>query len=321
MTTSSFNFKEELIKALIDGRKKINLKDIAQLVQVSERTIIRKIEELEGEKIKKINSTRVSNKTTEPIDFENSEIEDLVKNHLKTSTLDSSTYYKLIRILIYNKKLSSEGNNQNKKHSPKIKKWISTIKKAMESGKQIIIPLYNSYNSSKTINRQVTPIYIDENQEKLYALENGKKKCFNFNRIQGEVGLRNLLGEQNTSNWLPSEDKDVFGYSIMDNKLIHVELSMDRFAHSLLVHDFPIFETVKTSTKDGKIVIIIDVVKIDPIARFICGLLDRITIIGSEEAIQLFKIYFNEKVLTSLSKQFPNETITIPSTHLDFQLM
>ncbi|MCZ2475928.1 hypothetical protein G9H61_10745 [Aquirufa ecclesiirivi] len=321
MASSRINFVEEQIKALIDGNQKINIKEIAQLVQLSERTVKRKIEGLTGKKIKEINYTRVSNKTNGPIDFENSEIEDLVKNHLKTFTLDSSTYHKLIRILTYSKKLSSEGNTQNKKHSPKFKKWISTIKKVMESGKQIIIPMYNSYNSNKTVNRQVTPIYIDEYQEKLYALENGKKKCFNFNRIQGEVGPRNLPGEQNTSNWLPNEDKDVFGYSIMDNKLIHVELSMDRFAHSLLVHDFPIFETISKVTKNGREVLHFDVVKIDPIARFISGMLNRITILGSEEAIQLFKIHFNEKVLTSFNKQFPNETITIPSTHLDSQLM
>jgi hypothetical protein len=116
--------------------------------------------------------------------------------------------------------------------------------------------------------------------------------------------LKKEKAELNINHWNPATDKDVFGFDKMDNKLIHLKVAFDKVSHSLLIRDFPSFERIKPYRRKPQIILEFDVVKIYTFARFFCGLMNRITIIGNNDAKELLYDYFNKNVLLGFENNF-----------------
>lgn len=300
------NFTDLQIESLIYGNEKIQLKEIAELLQVSERTVKRKIEKLEGKKIKEINLIRKAAllSSDNMMEFEKAEMENFFLNLYKQNSIEKATYFKLLKMVTLNNIKVVEPINREKATKIKYLKLIKEVNKAIDSQKQVIIPGYYSFESGISENRYVTPISLNVIDEKIYALEKGRKKCFNFNRIGGKVSVWHSPAESNSSNWPIEVHKDIFGYSKFDGNLIYLKISLDPLAYSLLIHDFPAFKGLKKETKDSRTILEFEVVKIDPIARFICGLLDRIIILDSEEAKLQIQKYFLENVMVGFQNNF-----------------
>lgn len=184
---------------------------------------------------------------------------------------------------------------------------ISKIKNAIRLKKEIILKNYYSRNHGVIKQKRIIPVLLDENNRKIYAIDNGEKKYFKFENFDKVEDLKG--GKKHYIDWNPLENRDVFGFLPNDEQLtkIHVTLHLDRFARSQLLTQFPhIFEYLKKIKNKSPFCyeLTIQVYDIEPIARFLTGLFDRIKIVGDIDAKDKIEKYYLNKVVKGYKENY-----------------
>lgn len=184
---------------------------------------------------------------------------------------------------------------------------ISKIKNAIRLKKEVILKNYYSRNHGIIKQKRIIPVLLDENNRKIYAIDNGEKKYFKFENFDDVEDLKG--GKKHYIDWNPLENRDVFGFlPNEDLSKIKVTLHLDRFARSQLLTQFPhIFEFLKEiKTKSSFCYeLYIEVYDIEPIARFVTGLFDRIRVEGDTDARNKIEEYYLKKVAKGYKENYP----------------
>ena len=288
------------LEFLLRGNDYISVKRFSELLNVTERQIYRYLIE-----IKKQDTVNLSNEGDRYRIFEPS-----VGNNIKTSEELIEIYGAIqhnkltelqIQILL---KLVTQSDclwvEKKPLEEKKNRQIISTIQRAIDNGTKVLLKGYHSRDKPPS-DKFVTPVKLDKERNRLYALENGKRKCFNFENMIGKVELTRTKAEVYEA-WEPMEDADPFGFmKPNDNRpFIEVQVALNAFAHSQLIRQFSVMKKYisdySKKDKNYPFLLSIAVWDIQPIARFCVGLLHSVKIIGSEDAIKQIKDYADERI-------------------------
>jgi len=290
------------LEFLLRGDKLIKVENLAKLLNVTERQIYRYISE-----IRKQGKVELENKGDTYRIFEKNNYADINSSEelvslyhaIQNNSLDDSQSRKILKIITQSTAL---WNRKDVEKEKKFKKCIKVIKEAMFKKKKVLIKGYKSRDSDPS-DRIVTPVLLDEGLNKLYGLENGNGYCFNLERITGNLVKPLKINAEPAEDWNPFKDADPFGFiKPHDNrKLIDVRVTLNEFAYSLLIRQFPVMNKYLTdyrkTDKEHPYLLTISVWDIQPIARFCVGLLHSVKILSSDDAIRQIKDYADAKII------------------------
>jgi predicted DNA-binding transcriptional regulator YafY len=186
------------------------------------------------------------------------------------------------------------------------KKELSIIQMAIDQNKKILLKKYTS-RERVSQNRILSPVLLDTLNEKVYALDNGVGKTFNIENISG-IDILNKPREINL-NWDPTKNRDPFGFiNINPNaKKIKISLLLTNFAKSQLVRQFQnIIHFIKKVKRNDQYIfkLEMEVFDIQPIARFVSGLLNEVLITENGEAKDLIKEYIKNRIKNGMITNF-----------------
>lgn len=297
------------LEFLLRGSDYLSVDRLGELLNVSSRTAYRYIEALKSENRalieNKDNTYRISEENDSGI-IQTSEELLGIYDAIKSNKLSEDQSKKLLKLVTQSTVMWVDRNPLDEKKDRNI---ITVIEKSLENKKRFFIKPYKSRDSSASA-RIVTPVLLDKENRRVYGLENGQRKTFNFENMLGKVELTKTKAED-AKGWDPTDGKDVFGFiqPSDDRQAIEVEVAMTPFAHSQLIRQFPqMRKHISDNSKNDKeylFIVSIKVWDIQPIARFCTGLLHAVKIVGSEEAIKKIKAYADEKVFRDgYSKNF-----------------
>jgi hypothetical protein len=183
------------------------------------------------------------------------------------------------------------------------------IEKAIKSRVRIVIREYFSRKKTEP-NLKLEPVKYDSANGRLYALRvdkiNDKVRKYNLELMKDihltDESYKPIFGFD------PNKvEHDVFGF--MPGKIVYnVSLLLKPYAYSLLFRQFPhlliLIEKLTTPIEDFYYRLQVKVYTIQPIARFVTGLLDQIKIEGDEKTITAIKKYIDDRVLGSMAQNF-----------------
>lgn len=162
---------------------------------------------------------------------------------------------------------------------------LAKLVAAINGKKQVCLRRYHSGNSGKVADKVVEPFSLVENYSILWAYEPASKmnKIFKLSRVSS-VDVLDKCWECEDSH--KEEKPDVF--RSYGRKHIPVNLEFDLLVYNLLVEEYPATKSlVKKSA--GNYSLKVKVCRLDPVTRFVLGLIDHIDIVDSpelEDAIQ-----------------------------------
>lgn len=311
-TNQQLLFKLSQLEHLLRGTTFRNFKYLEDALKLSQRTIQRRIVELnkpKGKVQERFNPINKKDKEFRIFDPANNsmplfsqdeifEIWDKVvhKNEIDTN-INRNTLDKILKII--SMRSSDTGPYKDKYH--KIEKAISNNRKIEFEYKPRNAPALKRYI--------VTAASINYDNNKLFVYYPGRDDFSEF-FIDGIKDLKiSTQKMEDFSKWTPKEnDKDIFGFSMRENK-INVEIEMDSFAKNQLIGQFRRTTTfIEPSTVNpDKSILKMPVGDIAPIGRFIFGLISRIKILGDQKFKTELNNYYKQYVedgLSELKKQW-----------------
>lgn len=289
------------LEFLLKGNDFISVNRLGELLILSPRQVYRLINRLKAE-----NKFKIENKGDTYRIFENNDegkirtSEELLALYdaIKANSLTTEQSRKLSKLITQSTSMWMNKNPMEEKRNLKI---ISTIQKAIDNKTQFLIKAYKSRDKDIS-DRMVTPVLLDKDNRRIYGLEKGQQKCFNFENILGETLLTKFKAED-SGDWNPLEGRDPFGFiKPSDNcPLIDVNVALNPFAHSQLIRQFSYMRKYISDyskiDKNYPFLLTISVWDIQPIARFCVGLLHSVKILGSVDAIRQIKDYADERII------------------------
>jgi hypothetical protein len=311
-TNKQLLFKLSQLEHLLRGTTFRNFKYLEDALKLSQRTIQRRILELnkpKGKVQERFNPINKKDKEFRIFDPANNsmplfsqdeifEIWDKVvhKNEIDTD-INRNTLDKILKII--SMRSSDTGPYKDKYH--KIEKAISNNRKVEFE--------YQPRNAHAFKSYTVTPVSLNYDNNKLFVYYPGKDDLIEF-FIDGLKDLKiSKQKMEDFSKWTPKEnDKDIFGFSMSINK-INVEIEMDTFAKNQLIGQFrSTTQYIEPLTNNpDKFILKMPVGDIAPIGRFIFGLISRITILGDKKFKTELNDYYNKYVeagLREIKKQW-----------------
>jgi predicted DNA-binding transcriptional regulator YafY len=306
-TNKHLLFKLSQLEFILRGTTFRNFKYLEDALKISQRTIQRRIVELnkpKGKVQERFNPINKKDKEFRIFDPANNsmplfsqdeifEIWDKVvyKNEIDTD-INRNTLDKILKII--SMRSSDTGPYKEKYH--KIEKAISNTRKVEFEYKPRNAPALKSYI--------VTPVSINYDHNKLYVYYPDRDDLSEF-FIDGIKDLKiSTQKMEDFSKWTPKDkDKDIFGFSMSINK-INVEIEMDTFAKNQLIGQFrSTTQYIEPLTNNpDKFILKMPVGDIAPIGRFIFGLISRITILGDKKFKTELNDYYNKYVEAGLNE-------------------
>ena len=220
----------------------------------------------------------------ETVSFSNEEaslLRDLVLSTGKESKLKDA----LLQKIYLQSELALQGNHILKAN---IGKMVTKINTAISENKRILLKSYHSINSQKITDRIIEPICLTDNYNSVCGFEVDTKtnKYYNIERITEVI----LLNEQQEfQNLHQLDEMDAFGFSALNGERFQVELILTLKAYILLKEEYPKIEKhIKKDKSLDAYNLKIEVNNPKPITRFILGLLDEVTIMGSKDFLNYF---------------------------------
>jgi len=188
--------------------------------------------------------------------------------------------YRKLASLVDNDELLSKAA---RKQSSEI---ISSLGKAIQQKKQVILINYASGNSLTIKNRRVEPFEFKYEFKLLWAYDVEERACrqFKISRIE-EVEIINL-------NWEHEEKHRCLPTDIFRNtgKLVYgVKISMSLRAYNLLIEEYPLAEKYCRKQTDSLYSLEVRLARLEGISRFILGLSGEITTIEGGELLKFLK--------------------------------
>jgi len=134
----------------------------------------------------------------------------------------------------------------------------------------------------------IEPISLTDNYNSIcgFEVETKTNKYYNLERITEVI----LLNEQQEfQNLHQLDEMDAFGFSELNGERFQVELNLTLRAYILLKEEYPKIEKyIKKYNGLEPYNLKIEVNNPKPITRFILGLLDEVTIMGSKDFLNYF---------------------------------
>ena len=301
--------KKELFIQYLKDKNFVTMEFLVKKLKIDVRTIQRYINEIDKPKgyIKTkriINANRKSIKVYKIFDpsescmpiFNDVEIKAIRENVLESSfiNISDSAKKKLAKILYLRNQTFCEFSN-----------LISMIEYAMNEKKQVFISKYHSREKGLEEDILITPVYIDSDDNKVYAYIKGKKnlKPYKFESMYG-VSVSSIKSVDFSVWEIEKEVRDVFTFPYESAKKVYkVDISFNSFVRSQLLRQFPqlkeYIKPVLGSTDHFSLKI--TVYDIAPIGRFIFGLISKITINSKQFKSQLYE-YFDSYIKDGVSE-------------------
>lgn len=294
--------KEQLIQYLKE-KNFVSMKFLVEKLKVDIRTVQRYIKEIDKPKgyIKRkriVSSNKksvIAFKIFDPSEnctptFNSAEIKAFQENVLENSSINiaDSAKKKLAKILHI--------RNENRFEFSNI---ISTTDRAINDKNQLLISKYHSRDFGLEEEILITPVYIDSDDNKVYAYILGRKhlRPFKFESMYG-VTVSNVKALDFSVWKIEKEKRDVFTFPYKSSKeVIKVDISFNSFVRSQLIRQFPqLKEHVKPILSlTDHFELKIDVYDIAPIGRFVFGLIGVIKINSNPFKSQL-RQYFDKYI-------------------------
>ncbi len=174
----------------------------------------------------------------------------------------------------------------------RVARMFRSVSEAIEQKKQVVLKNYHSANSQEITDRLVEPFQFGEGFQSVLALDTKDKQCkyFKLERI-GEVVI---LGKPFKFQKLHEKSAtDIFGISGKKETWITLQLSLR--AYVLLREEYPLslpYLEKSENPEERSYTFHAPVLNYKGAGRFVMGLADEISIIGSTE----FKNYIKEKL-------------------------
>ena len=180
---------------------------------------------------------------------------------------------------------------------------IDIIRQSMKNKTKFLVTEYHGRDRINK-NLKLTAVHLDITNKKVYVHDNKiNTRTYNLENIKGIMLTKDPADK--FLKWEPKTEKlDPFGFNF-NGKNIKVELLLTQFAKSQLVRQFPVMVKFLTISKKIGFAYNLDIVvsDIQPIARFVTGLLNEIKI-ESVEAKELIKDYIQKRVLDVHDSKF-----------------
>ena len=172
----------------------------------------------------------------------------------------------------------------------------------MHKGRKVNIRNYKVRDRKGGEDKICTIGHVDLERGKAYAWNARISKFYTLNmENMGQVSISNQRAESHPV-WSQMEEKlDIFGFSPTGIKL-KVTLWLTSFAASMFLRQFPQAELLLKPIKKGKYAMLFEttVFDIQPVARFIVGLLHEVYVEGDTETRRAIAKYFLEKTMKGL---------------------
>ena len=282
-----------LIK-MLTGNMSFSLSEIADRLEMSERTVYRYIETFKdaGFVVKKNGNIYKLDKDSPHF----KDISDLLhfteeESHILQKAIDSiaeTNIYKqnLKKKLgtLYDYKILAETT-----HKGIIADNINILTDAINSSKQVILHQYQSAKSNDITDRLIEPFAFTTNYVQIWAYEpeSAKNKLFKVSRI-GNVELLNSPFQHKNKHKMGYMDL----FRMSSDKLYPVKIKMSIRAAMLLMEEYPLAEKEMVQTSENEWVLETHVCSFEGIGRFVIGLCDEIKVLESDP----FKRFLSEKV-------------------------
>jgi proteasome accessory factor C len=270
-------------------------RNIALMIDITERTVYRYIDLIKeiGFDVKKDKNNKYSIKHDDNGANEYFTLEEaqLIKELLFSSAKSSVLIEGIIKKLIVKSDLDMEANHLINSNNGKM---VAQINKAILNQKQVVLQKYFSANSNNISNRIIEPIQFTNNYQMLcaYEIASQQNKLFSLERMSAV-----LITDKSFefSGFHHFEKPDAFGFANIDNKKIKVDLKLNLRAYVILKEEYPmVIPYIKLDNKSKTYRLLLEVNNPKPITRFVLGLLDEITILGSEEFIVHLKNFVSQ---------------------------
>jgi predicted DNA-binding transcriptional regulator YafY len=259
-------------------------RNIALMIDTTERTVYRYIDLINeiGFEVRKDKNNKYSIKHDDEGANECFTIEEasLIKELLLTSAKNSVLKEGIIKKLFVKSEMDMEANHLINANNSKI---VAQINEAILHQKQVVLQKYFSANSNNISNRVIEPIQFTNNYQMLcaYEIASQKNKFFSVERMSAVVPTKNSFKYTALHRF---EKPDAFGFANIDNKKLKVDLMLNLRAYVILKEEYPmVIPHIKLDNKNKTYRLVLEVNNPKPITRFVLGLLDEITILGSEE--------------------------------------
>ena len=165
---------------------------------------------------------------------------------------------------------------------------------------------YKSINSGTEKDRLVVPVAFNRENVEFYAYDledTGVLKVFKLDRMSGIQKLREKAPKYLNLDGLVFE-RDPFGYLKHDKKVFRVDLRFDLKAFVLFTLHFANLvsqvEKIDEEGLDKPYQIVLEVVRVDPLAGWLMGLVNHIDIVDSIEFKQELMKYIDSNVTSQL---------------------
>jgi hypothetical protein len=277
--------------------------------QLSARQVFRYIKELELIRGIRVETRRVSDEFKEPayriyntslIDafgLTDEQIEQLMLI-IEEGKVDDDLRAKLLQIISSSRAVSNYFRDN-----------AIIIEKAIKSRVRIVIGEYFSRKKTESF-LKLEPVKYDGANGRLYALRvdkiNDKVRKYNLELMKDihltDESYKPIFGFE------PNKlEHDVFGF-MPGKRVYNVSLLLKPYAYSLLFRQFPhlmiLIEKLITPVEDFYYRLQVKVYSIQPIARFVTGLLDQIKIEGDEETLKSIEEYVKKRVIDAMPQSF-----------------
>ena len=271
-----------------------SIRFLSGILESTDRTVYRYLDLVKelGFELQKDQNNKfliIGNGDYETVSFSNEEaslLRDLVLSTGKESKLKDA----LLQKIYLQSELAIQGNHILKAN---IGKMVTKINTAINENKRILLKSYHSINSQKITDRIIEPICLTDNYNSVCGFEVDTKtnKYYNIERITEVI----LLNEkQEFQNLHQLDEMDAFGFSKLNGEIFQVELILSLKAYILLKEEYPKIEKYIKKNKNLDIYNLkIEVNNPKPITRFILGLKDEVSIIGSKYFINYFSKKYN----------------------------
>jgi len=285
--------KRRKLQLLLRGNRYVPIKELADKMNITTKQIRVLIDDIEKKDSVDIDRKRTSfsgfriydeNFSGIP-DFDWDEIQIINKEVSNNEAIQQQTKNKLLKLVFYHFKDNSDNG------------LIILIRKAINNNTKIVVEEYHGRSEIKK-NITLNPVHLDEKNKKVYCFDENLKinKQYNLERIFGLIVTKDKITKD--AKWEPEKaKKDIFGFQ-QKGEPIKLKLQLSIFAHSLLLRQFPYMEKylMLEEKPHRRYILDIEVFDIQPIARFITGLLDEVKILDSDVAKKLIKEYIEQRV-------------------------
>jgi proteasome accessory factor C len=281
--------------ALLKKAPAKSTRTIASLIDLTERTVYRYIDLINeiGFDVQKDKNNKyyIKHDDEGANEYFTKEEAQLIKEILLSSAKNSLLKEGIIKKLFVKSEMDMEVNHMINANNGKM---VAQINEAIQQQKQVVLQKYYSANSNNISNRIIEPIQFTNNYQMLcaYEIASQQNKFFSIERMSAVLPTDKSFEYAGFHHF---EQPDAFGFTNIDNKKIKVDLKLNLRAYVILKADYPmVVPFIKLDHKNKTYRLILEVNDPKPITRFVLGLLDEISVLGSEEFLDHLKNFVSK---------------------------